>query len=296
MKNLSEANITDAVIQTFDQTENARLKEIMSALVKHLHAFVREVNLTEEEWITGIHFLTATGRMCDERRQEFILLSDTLGVSTLKDLLNHRKPAGTTEWSILGPFYRAGAQELALGESIAGNMAGDATVVSGRVLDVEGKPIANALLDVWQADAEGFYDLQKPVPTSEGMDASRMELRGRFRTNENGEYVFRTIKPSYYPIPEDGPVGKMLRAVGRHPYRPAHIHFQVSADGHVPLTTELYLNGDPYLESDVVFGVRSSLVIDVVKNDSLEDAARYRVGAPFYTVAYDFVMERDANG
>lgn len=295
MQNLNEANITDAVIQTFGETENARLKEIMSALVKHLHAFVREVHLTEEEWIAGIHFLTATGQMCDERRQEFILLSDTLGVSTLKDLINHRKPEGTTEWSILGPFYRAGAQEIALGESIAGDTPGETTIVSGRVLDADGKPIANALLDVWQSDAEGFYDLQK-VDASLIRDANWMELRGRFRSNENGEYLFRTIKPSYYPIPEDGPVGKMLRAVGRHPYRPAHIHFQVSADGYVPLTTELYLNGDPYLDSDVVFGVRSSLVIDVIKHDSIEEAARYSVGAPFYTVSYDFVMERAANG
>ncbi len=272
MQNSSESNLTDAVIETFAKTENARLQEIMTALVKHLHAFVREVNLTQDEWFAGIQFLTATGKMCDERRQEFILLSDTLGVSTLKDLINNRKPEGLTEWNILGPFYRAGAPEMALGENIAQNETGEPLLVSGRVLAPNGSPIANALLDVWQSDAEGFYDLQK-------MDASHMDLRGRFHTNENGEYFFRTIKPSYYPIPDDGPVGKMLRAAGRHPYRPAHIHFQISADGYKALTTELYLNGDPYIDSDAVFGVRSSLVIDLEKRDGVLHAH------------YDFVME-----
>lgn len=280
MQNLSESNLTDAVIETFSKTENARLQEIMTALVKHLHAFVREVKLTEEEWLAGIQFLTATGHMCDERRQEFILLSDTLGVSTLKDLINNFKPAGLTEWNILGPFYRAGAPEMALGENIAQNVSGETLLVSGRVLAPDGTPLANGLLDVWQSDAEGFYDLQKPsAPTAEGSNASHMDLRGRFRTNENGEYFFRTIKPLYYPIPDDGPVGKMLRAVGRHPYRPAHIHFQISADGYKALTTELYLNGDPYLDSDAVFGVRSSLVIDLEKLDGVLHAQ------------YDFVME-----
>ncbi len=279
MQNLSEANITDAVIETFSKTENARLQEIMTALVKHLHAFVREVNLTEDEWFAGIQFLTATGKMCDERRQEFILLSDTLGVSTLKDLINNRKPEGLTEWNILGPFYRAGAPELALGENIAQHVSGEPLIVSGRVLAPDGAPLANALLDVWQSDAEGFYDLQKPVPTAEGMDTTHMDLRGRFRTNENGEYFFHTIKPLYYPIPKDGPVGKMLHAAGRHPYRPAHIHFQISADGYKMLTTELYLNDDPYIDSDAVFGVRSSLVINLEQQDG-ESRAQY-----------DFVME-----
>lgn len=272
MQNLSEANITGAVIETFANTQDARLKEIMTALVKHLHAFVREVNLTEAEWLAGIQFLTATGQMCDERRQEFILLSDTLGVSTLKDLINNRKPEGLTEWSILGPFYRNGAQDMLPGANIAENVSGEPMIVSGRVIAPDRKPIANALLDVWQSDAEGHYDLQL-------VGVNEMLLRGRFRTNENGEYLFRTIKPSYYPIPDDGPVGKMLRAVGRHPYRPAHIHFQVSAEGFKLLTTELYLNGDPYLDSDVVFGVRSSLVIDLEKQEGV------------YTAKYDFVME-----
>lgn len=283
MRNLTEANITDAVVQTFEHTPDARLQEIMTSLVKHLHAFIREVNLTEEEWLAGIQFLTASGQICDERRQEFILLSDTLGASTLKDLINHHKPAGATEWSILGPFYRSGAADLPLGASIAGDEPGEAVVVFGRVLGPGGRAVAGALLDVWQSDAEGFYDLQK-------MDASKMNLRGRFCSDANGGYWFRTIKPSFYPIPDDGPVGKMLRAVGRHPYRPAHIHFRVSADGYKSLTTELYLNGDLYLDSDVVFGVRSSLIVDL-QQGSPEQAAGYNVGAPFYTLQYDFVLE-----
>lgn len=288
MQNLSEATITDAVIETFADTPNPRLKEIMTSLVKHLHAFIREVDLTEQEWFAGIQFLTATGQKCAERRQEFILLSDTLGASSLKDLLNNRKPEGMTEWSILGPFYRTGSQELPLGANIAEGVAGEPVIMSGRVLSPEGNPLAGARLDIWQSDSEGFYDLQKMDSIR---DANRMSLRGHFRTNANGEYFFRTIKPSFYPVPDDGPVGHMLHATGRHPYRPAHIHFKISADGYKDLTTELYINGDPYLDSDVVFGVRSSLIIDLEKHEAAEDGAGENVTAPFYTGHYDFVLE-----
>jgi hydroxyquinol 1,2-dioxygenase len=284
MRNLTEANVTDAVIHTFDNTPNPRLKQVMQSLVKHLHAFIREVNLTEEEWLTGIQFLTATGQMCNDIRQEFILLSDTLGVSTLKDLLNNRKPEGMTEWSILGPFYREGAAEMELGANIAGETPGEPVIISGRVSAPDGTPLVGALLDVWHADSEGFYDLQLLNP-------DQMNLRGRFRTDANGNYHFRSIKPTYYPIPTDGPVGKMLRTVGRHPYRPAHVHFKVSAPGYKDLTTELYMNGDPYLDSDAVFGVRESLVVDFVKHESAEEAAQYGVRAPFHTVHYDFALE-----
>lgn len=276
---------TADVIATFEHTENARLKEILTSLVKHLHAFVRDVNLTEAEWLAGIQFLNDAGHISDERRQEFILLSDTLGVSTLKDLLNNQSAEGMTEWSLLGPFYRAGAADFPLGANIAENVAGEPVVVSGRVLAADGTPIAGALLDVWQSDAEGFYDLQK-------MGADEMSLRGRFRTDETGAFVFRTIKPSFYPIPADGPVGKMLRAVGRHPFRPAHIHFQISAEGYRSLTTELYANDDKYLESDAVFGVRPSLIVQFEKHESAQEAAEQKVAAPFYTLHYDFVMER----
>lgn len=171
-----------------------------------------------------------------------------------------------------------------MGETIANDIGGEPVIVSGHVLTADGKPLGGALLDVWQSDAEGFYDLQK-------MDADHMNLRGRFRTDEYGAYFFRTIKPLYYPIPADGPVGNMLHAAGRHPYRPAHIHFQISADGFRALTTELYVNDDPYLESDAVFGVRSSLAVNFEKHESADEAAKHNVTAPFYTLHYDFVME-----
>lgn len=284
MRNLTEENITEAVINTFAKTENPRVKEILTSLVKHLHAFVREVELTEAEWLYGIQFLTRAGHMCDDKRQEFILLSDTLGITTLKDIINNRKPPGVTEYTILGPFYVSGAEEMPAMANIAGNTPGEPVVVSGRVMDPSGQPIANALLDVWQASAEGFYDVQLP-------DQTELNLRGKFRTDAEGRYAFRTIKPSFYPIPGDGPVGQMLRAIGRHPYRPAHIHFILSADGYEAVTTELFVEGDPYLDSDAVFGVRGSLVVDFVHHDSAEEAAKYGVTAPFYTVEYDFVLQ-----
>ena len=283
MRNLSEDNITDAVLATLANTKDARLKEIMAGLIKHLHAFIKEVNLTEAEWMAGIQFLTATGQMCDDKRQEFILLSDTLGATTTKDLINNRKPEGMTEYTIFGPFYREGAPELPLNTSIAGDTPGEPVIVSGRVFAPDGKPLANALLDVWHSDSEGFYDVQQP-----GAD---INLRGRFRTDSEGRYLFRTIKPSFYPIPEDGPVGKMLRALGRHPYRPAHVHFIVSAEGYKAVITELFAEGDPYLDSDAVFGVRDSLVVDFVRYETQAEAEGYNTTVPFYTVTYDFVLE-----
>ena len=283
MRNLTEHNITDAVLATLSNTKDARLKEIMTSLVKHLHAFIKEVNLTEVEWMAGIQFLTTTGHLCDDKRQEFILLSDTLGATTTKDLINHRKPEEMTEYTIFGPFYREGAPELPLRASIAGDRPGEPVIVSGRVLTPDGKPLANALLDVWHSDADGSYDVQLP--------GASLNLRGRFRADTEGRYTFRTIKPAYYPVPTDGPVGKMLAALGRHPYRPAHIHFIVSADGYKPLTTELFVEGDPYLDSDAVFGVRDSLVVSFMRHDSADEAKQRGVTAPFYTVNYDFVME-----
>jgi hydroxyquinol 1,2-dioxygenase len=284
MRNLTEANLTDAVVATMAGTKDPRLLEIMSSLVRHLHAFIRDVNLTEEEWMAGIQFLTATGQKCDDKRQEFILLSDTLGATTMKDIINNRKPPGVTEYTILGPFHRADAPEMPLGADMAGEMAGEPTVIRGRVLAPDGAPIADAKLDVWQSDAEGHYDLQ--MPELEGT-----ALRGVFRTDAEGRYHLRTIKPSFYPIPYDGPVGQMLISTGRHPYRPAHVHFIVTAPGYEPVTTELFMEGDPYLDSDAVFGVRESLVVPFVRHDSTGEAAALNVRAPFYTVDYDFVLK-----
>jgi len=283
MRNLTEENLPDAVVAAMSGAKNLRFKEIMTSLVKHLHAFIREVHLTEAEWLTGIQFLTMVGKKCDEKRQEFILLSDTLGATTMKDIVNNRKPPGVTEFTILGPFYRPDAPELPLSEDIAGNIPGEPTVVRGRVFAADGSPIPQAKLEVWQSDAAGFYDLQMPgIVTA---------LRGIFYTNADGKYNFRTIRPSFYPIPHDGPVGQMLIAMGRHPYRPAHIHFMISAEGYQPVTTELFVSGDPYLDSDAVFGVRESLIVKFVRHESEEEAERLNISTPFYTVDYDFVLE-----
>lgn len=284
MRNLTEENMTEAVLKTFAGAKNERFKEIMTSLVNHLHAFIREVEPTEEEWLAGIQFLTATGQMCDDARQEFILLSDTLGVTALKDSINNRKPAGATPATVLGPFYREGAEEVPHLSNIAGDTPGEPVIVSGRVTTPKGEPIAGALLDIWQASADGFYDVQDP-------NQPDMNLRGKIRTDAAGHYAFRTIKPSFYPIPSDGPVGKMLSAMGRHPYRPAHIHFIITAPGFEPVTTHIFVEGDPYLDSDAVFGVKDPLIVDFVRHDSGEEARKYGVTAPFYTVEYDFGLK-----
>ncbi len=284
MRNLTEDNLTEAVLMAMQNTQDARLKEIMTCLIQHLHAFIREVKPSEAEWQAGIQFLTETGHLCSADRQEFILLSDTLGVTALKDALNHPHLEGMTEATVLGPFYRRGAPEVPAMTNIAGDIPGEPVVVSGRVTGQDGRPIPGALLDIWQATGEGFYDVQL-----ESLDGE-MGLRGKIRTDNDGRYIFRTIKPSSYPIPYDGTVGKMLEKLGRHPYRPAHIHFIVSAEGNQPVITQIFVEGDAYLDSDAVFGVRDSLVVDFVKNDSQDEADAYGFKASFYQVNYDFVL------
>jgi protocatechuate 3,4-dioxygenase beta subunit len=284
MRNFTEHNLTEAVRARMDAAPDPRLRRIMQSLVTHLHGFVREVELTEAEWFVGIRFLTETGQWCDDLRQEFILLSDTLGLSMLVDAITHRVPDGATESTVLGPFYRQGAPDMKPGESIAGATPGEPTLISGRVTDPAGGPIPGALLDVWQAAPNGLYDNQEPGQSS-------MNLRGRFRTDGEGRYRFRTVKPASYPIPTDGPVGRMLRALGRHPYRPAHVHFIVSAPGYAPLTTHLFVKGDAYLDSDAVFAVKNSLIVEFVRHESPEEAAAHGVPSPFYTVGYDFGLK-----
>lgn len=285
MTTTAETNITERVLRSLEQTPDPRLKTIMTSLIRHLHAFIREVELTEAEWFQAIQFLTRVGQMCDDKRQEFILLSDTLGVSMLVDAINHRAVGNATESTVLGPFYRPGAPELPPGASISRDGRGEPAVITGRVLSTSGTPLANALLDVWEGADNGLYEQQDP-------NQPDMNLRGRFRTDVQGRYKIVAIKPVSYPIPDDGPVGEMLRALGRHPYRPAHIHFIVSADGHVPVTTHLFARGDPYLDSDAVFGTKDSLVVDFIRHDSAEEAARHGVKAPFYIAEYDFVLKR----
>ncbi len=284
MSNNSEEQITQNVLDSMAHAPDPRLKQVMSSLVSHLHTFLREVELTQEEWALGIQFLTRTGHMCDERRQEFILLSDITGVTMLVDAINHRLPGGATESTIFGPFYREGASELPMGATISKDGRGDPVVVTGRVLSTAGTPIPGALLDVWETDENGLYEQQDPRQPE-------MNLRGKFRTDREGRYCFVGIKPVSYAIPDDGPVGQLLRTLGRHPFRPAHIHLLISADGFAPVTTHLFVKGDPYLDSDAVFGTKDSLVIDFVRHDSEEEAASYHVTVPFYRVEYDFVLK-----
>lgn len=284
MSDNTEEQMTRNVLDSIAQTPNPRLKAVMTSLISHLHAFIREVELTEEEWMAGIQFLTRTGHMCDDKRQEFILLSDTMGVTMLVDAINHRSPGGATESTIFGPFYREGAEELPLGASISKGGLGEPAVVMGQVLSTDGRPIPYALLDVWETNENGLYEQQDP-------EQPDMNLRGKFRTDNEGRYCFVGIKPVSYSIPDDGPVGQLLRVLGRHPFRPAHIHLLISADGFVPVTTHLFVKGDKYLDSDAVFGTKDSLVVDFVRHDSTEEAARYNVSTPFYTVDYTFVLK-----
>jgi len=284
VSNNTEEQLTQNVLDSMAQAPNPRLKTVMTSLIRHLHACIREVDLTQEEWMSGIQFLTRTGQMCDDKRQEFILLSDVLGVSMQVDAVNHRSLDGATESTVFGPFYREGAQELPLGATISKDGRGEPLVMTGQVLSSDRKPIANALLDVWETDENGLYEQQDP-------EQPDMNLRGKFRTDSEGRYTFMGIKPVSYAIPDDGPVGQLLRALGRHPFRPAHIHLLVSADGFVPVTTHLFVKGDKYLASDAVFGPKDSLIVDFIRHDSTEEAARYHVTAPFYTVEYTFVLK-----
>jgi protocatechuate 3,4-dioxygenase beta subunit len=279
----TDTKLTDAVIARLDAVKDPRFKEVMTALIRHLHGLVREVQLTEAEWFEAIRFLTATGQKCDDRRQEFILLSDVLGVSMLVDGLSHQRPAGATENTVLGPFYVHGAHEIANGGNMAEGWPGQPVVVSGQVRSTAGQPIGGALLDLWQSNHDGLYDVQIP-------DTGGKELRARLRAGADGRYRFRTIKPTCYPVPTDGPVGRILDRMGRHPYRPAHVHFIVSAPGYETCVTHLFPKGDPYLDSDAVFGVKSSLVVDFERSDSEAEARELGVTAPFHRVHYDFVL------
>jgi len=236
----------------------------MASVVKHMHAFVRDVKPTPEEWFKGIQFLTEAGHWSTGKRQEFILMSDTLGVSMLVDALNYKAGAGATQSTVLGPFHREQAPEFQHGDTISKNATdGEPCVVSGTVKDLKGKPVAGAKLDIWEGGADGLYDSQK------GDD---MNLRGVFRTDAQGKFHFCCVTPSFYPVPNDGPVGNMLTATGRHPMRPPHLHFWITAPGFKPLITHLFVKGGKYLDSDAVFGVKPELIIDFKKGK--DDIAR----------------------
>jgi hydroxyquinol 1,2-dioxygenase len=281
----TEETATGAVVASFEGAADPRLREVLGSLVRHLHGFVREVEPTFEEWERAIGFLTATGQMCDDTRQEFILLSDVLGVTMLVDAINHRTATEATDSTVLGPFHMVASPRRELGDTIDLVAAGEPCVVTGRVLSLDGSPLAGALVDVWQADDHGFYDVQQPGAQPQGNG------RGLFTCDDDGRFWFRTVTPSAYPIPTDGPVGRLLTATGRHPYRPAHIHFIVAADGHLPVTTHIFVAGSPYLDSDAVFAVKQRLITDFATVDDPDQAAAFGVEAPFRHAQFDVVLQ-----
>jgi hydroxyquinol 1,2-dioxygenase len=285
MREFDEQSITPAVLARMDQCQDPRFKQVMTSLITHLHQFVREVKLTDAEWFQAIQFLTGVGQTCTDKRQEFILLSDTLGVSILVITLNHPAGGGTTDSTVQGPYYWPGAPELPNGANLAVGVKGEPTFYSGRVLSSDGKPIAGALLDVWSGDGEGTYDMQMEADVG-------MKARGRIRTDAEGRYSFRSIKPEYYPVPTDGPVGVMLNRMGRHAMRPGHIHMMVSAPGHAGITTHLFAAGAPYIDSDAVFGVKESLVTAFTKHPAGAAPDGTTLEVPFYKVNYDFKLQR----
>jgi hydroxyquinol 1,2-dioxygenase len=286
MVNIDEWTITKAVLDAQQGCTDPRLKAILDSLVTHLHNFAREVQLTEGEWRAGIQFLTEVGRFTDSKRQEFILLSDTLGLSTLVTAQNNRKPESFTESTVFGPFFVDGAPQYDNGDDIANGAHGEPCFVSGTVKGDEGEAIAGAHIAVWQSDEDGFYDVQRP-------ESSHLQARGNLRSLSDGRFHFKSIVAAPYPIPSDGPVGRMLSAVGRHPWRPAHLHFMITAPGYEPLITHIFRGEGPYLDSDAVFGVRSSLIADWERHDAgslLADGTSS--SAPFYTLRYDFKLFR----
>jgi hydroxyquinol 1,2-dioxygenase len=268
-RNLADEDLTNAVVASFDGAKTERFKTIAESLVKHVHAFASEVQLTEEEWFAGIDFLTRTGHITDDKRQEFVLLSDVLGLSMLVVGMNNRRPPQATESTVFGPFFVENSPAFENGDDIATGFSGEPCFVTGRVVGVDGEPVAGARVEIWQADDAGFYDVQ---------NGDEPNGRGHLFTDEEGRFSFWSVKPEAYPIPADGPVGELLEAGGRGPMRPAHIHFMVTAEGYQRLITHVFAEGDEYLDSDAVFGVRSALIAPFVRDGD------------HWTMSYDLVL------
>jgi catechol 1,2-dioxygenase len=286
----AEATSAEVVNARMGKSIDPRMRKVMAAAVNHLHAFVKEVEPSQDEWLAAIKFLTDTGHMCTDWRQEFILLSDVLGVSMLVDSINNRRPSGATENTVLGPFYIPDAPRYEHGANICLDGKGEPTVTRGVVRDTKGKPVAGALIDVWQANDEGFYDVQQKGKQPD------MNLRGLFTSAEDGSFWFKTVKPRYYPIPDDGPVGKLLKSLGRHPNRPAHLHFIVTAPGYQPVVTHIFAPDCPYLAEDVVFGVKESLIGDYKLVDNPREAKRLGFPNPYWSVTWDVTLAKAKKG
>ena len=283
MMNIDEWTITKAVHDVNAGCKDERLKTVMTSLVRHLHDFAREVQLTEKEWMVGIEFLTDTGHISDDKRQEFILLSDTLGLSTLVTAQNNAKPPGCTEATVFGPFHLEDAPDFENGDDISNGAKGEPCYVSGQVRGLDGEPVPGAAMSIWQADEEGFYDVQRP-------ELDWRQARGNLKSLPDGRFHFKAVVAAPYPIPDDGPVGKMLAALGRHSWRPAHLHFMITAPGYERLVTHVFRDDSKYLESDAVFGVRSSLISKWERHapGNAPDGTKSKL--PFYTLAYDFIL------
>ena len=288
MRNLDEDTITQAVLARHTEAKNPRLREVITSLVQHLHAFARDIHLTEAEWFTAIQFLTDVGHITTDKRQEFILLSDVLGLSMLVTAQNNKKPPEATESTVFGPFHAENSPEYQLGDDVSNGAVGEPCYVRGSICGIDGKPVPNAELQVWQADADGMYDLQY-----EGLDEHRG--RGTLHADNEGRFHFKSIRAEAYPIPHDGPVGKLLEALGRHPWRPAHLHFMITAPGYERLITHVFRDGDQYLDSDAVFGVRRSLIADWIEHPPGKTPDGKTSEVPFYSLDFDFKLNPVGN-
>lgn len=277
-----EARVTEEVIRSFDNTPSERLREIMTTLVRHLHAFAGEIRLTQDEWQTAIRYLTDTGQICTETRQEFILLSDVLGLSMLTVAMNSSADEGATESTVFGPFFVEGSPAIEHGGNLASDVIGQPCYIHGQVRDTDGGPVAGARIEVWEADDDGFYDVQ--------YENSPLRGRGHLFTDRHGRYCFWCIRPAAYPIPNDGPVGRLLDATGRSPMRPAHVHFMVSAKGFQTLITHIFVAGSPHLDSDAVFGVKDSLIAEFEQQPPGSGPGGTTLQVPWVRAEYDFVL------
>lgn len=288
MRNMTENEFTDVVLERYQGTPDPRLRTVLQSLIRHLHAFVRDVRLTEAEWMAGIQFLTATGHMSDDKRQEMILLSDNLGISALTNMVSANVPEGATESTVLGPFYVPGSPQRGWGESVMLRSSDELPLfIHGHVRDEAAAPVPHAKIEVWQTDSNGMYDIQD---TNQPED----NLRGFYTADDKGAFLIQSIRPTSYPIPTDGPVGVLLRATNRHPFRPAHVHAIVSASGYNTLTTHLFDAEDEYLDSDVVFAVKESLIRNFIKNESPSESRKYGIEGPFWELPNDFVLTKAA--
>jgi len=286
MPYVNEQNLTDVVLERWKNIPDARLKQIMQSLIKHLHGFVRDIEPTEAEWATAIDFLTRLGQKSDDKRQEVILFSDVMGVSMLVDALNHRLASGATPTTVEGPFHVPNSPVFADGGNMAKDAPGIPCFVTGKVRDLDGRPVAGAKLDLWQTDGEGLYESQR--------DVTEPWMRGLYRSQPDGSYTVRTVAPIGYTIPMDGPVGELMNKTSISHMRPAHIHFCVEAPGYHRVVTHLFQRGCPYIETDVVYGVKEPLIVDFIKKPAGTAPNGEKIGTPYYIINYDFVLQKAA--